>query len=915
MSPAAVSSTALGVKGGATPKTLVLLSARTRGELIARLDATIARWAPAAPPEPGPHPAAHPERLALVAEPEKMPAALASARQTLTTRTAARIVHRSAGLYYASGAAPGSIAFLFSGEGAQRPGMLGEARTRIADLNTWLDALEATYARHGEAGIADLLHGAESEDAQTRESRARRLYDIAHGGQLGTIANLGLCQMLGRLGVHPDMVAGHSNGEHAAALVAGGDTASRSADICAWLRRASRAGQALPLPETAEAMFAVGGASPDLVSETLRAHGSGAFMAMENCPQQCVIGGRETVVRGVIADLSQRRAVCSRLPFARAYHTPLFAEWQRVLTESYAHLPLRPTSIPFISSFHASAVGPHPDAIRKALGAQWTDTVRFRDTVAHMYDRGARTFIEVGCDDKLTAFVQDTLRGRVHMAGAMLSSRTGEMAQVLRLLALLHIQGIALAFEGLAQVLGRAPASRVGPGGGARCPDTRRRTQDDAPQIARGGRAGGQTLARQRALVARARQALASGPVREDAAAASRLPDPAATQGRPAPGPDDRAATGDLGWHLTREGDPAIRDHAMGGLSVLAFSASVALAAEATQRPCVQGFPIVLRDLEAVNWITLDGHSLDLRACTADRPDGQHVALAAMGMPPGFRARRVADRMPQTARSDAIPALATTSTPSSWTAERFYRDYAFHGPGYRLVDEITAIGADGCDALLRLRASPARATDQSAAFARIDPMMLDAAGQLVALWMLGQGGRSPSTGFFPVSAREVRIFRAMPPAGSVVDCRVRLRGIPGFGSEANAVFLQGGRPIACITALRQREVPLPPVLANWIFGEGVDRFTKPADGAELVLDLDTWRDAFAAQGGIWSRVIAHRILGPDALSRWLAAPDIDALLAQIAQREWRAGAPPDAVPMLRWEGGTLIVGPQVRATA
>ena len=139
-------------------------------------------------------------------------------------------------------------------------------------------------------------------------------------------------------------------------------------------------------------------------------------------------------------------ALCQVLPFARAYHTPLFEPVSERLFELLQTLELRPAAVPTYSCVTADLYPEDPQEIRKLAAAQWSRPVRFRETVERMYKDGIRIFVEVGPSSNLTAFVEDILRGRASVAiPSDIAGRSG-MIQIQHVAAQLFACGVPFAW-------------------------------------------------------------------------------------------------------------------------------------------------------------------------------------------------------------------------------------------------------------------------------------------------------------------------------------------------------------------------------------------------------------------------------------------------------------------------------------
>jgi hypothetical protein len=113
--------------------------------------------------------------------------------------------------------------------------------------------------------------------------------------------------------------------------------------------------------------------------------------------------------------------------------------------------------------------------------------------------------------------------------------------------------------------------------------------------------------------------------------------------------------------------------------------------------------------------------------------------------------------------------------PSSWRPEQLYREGMFHGPSFQAVKTVERFGRDGAlarvailprDGLFRSRPSPPFLTD---------PVLLDAAGQVLAYWVKERFGLYVDV--FPYRLEELALFAPLGEPGGEVECRVRAEAL------------------------------------------------------------------------------------------------------------------------------------------
>jgi [acyl-carrier-protein] S-malonyltransferase len=85
------------------------------------------------------------------------------------------------------------------------------------------------------------------------------------------------------------------------------------------------------------------------------------------------------------------------------------------MAKALSHVKVNAPAVPVVSNVLASAIG-EPAGIVKALVAQVTGTVRWRESVAYMANAGVKSFYEVGAGKVLSGLIKRIADGATSSA-------------------------------------------------------------------------------------------------------------------------------------------------------------------------------------------------------------------------------------------------------------------------------------------------------------------------------------------------------------------------------------------------------------------------------------------------------------------------------------------------------------------
>ena len=285
------------------------------------------------------------------------------------------------------------IAFLFSGQGAQYPGMM-------KDLCDTDEAARKVFEKADKAlgrSISQVCFEGTQEDL-----------NLTHNTQPCMLAgDLAAGMALRAKGIEPDAVAGFSLGEYAALAFAGAipvEEAFRVVQI-----RADAMQEAVAPGEGAMAAFV--GATAEQVEQLCAKVTKGYVVAANyNSPVQTVVSGTAAGVDEAceLAEAEGLRSI--KLAVSAPFHCALMEPAAMRLGEEFKSIPFADPSVPVYMNVDGEPIttaAPVADLLVK----QAMNPVRWVQTLENMQAAGIDTFIECGPGKTLSGLVKKTLQG------------------------------------------------------------------------------------------------------------------------------------------------------------------------------------------------------------------------------------------------------------------------------------------------------------------------------------------------------------------------------------------------------------------------------------------------------------------------------------------------------------------------
>jgi [acyl-carrier-protein] S-malonyltransferase len=286
-------------------------------------------------------------------------------------------------------------AFVFPGQGAQRPGM---GRPWV-DHPSWDVVADASDTAGRDVGRL-LLEAPFDELTETRNA------------QLATFTfSLMVIDAIERLGIEPTGVAGHSVGEYSALAASGALGFEDSVRVVA------ERGEAMQAAADARpgVMHVISGCDADTVDIACRLADGEVWVANFNSAEETVIAGEATAVAraGVFATELGARKIAP-VAVGGAFHTPFMASARSRLRKILTTVTFHDAEIPVVANVDGRKHTAAGDWER-LLSAQLVSPIRWRQSIMRLgglMDPGGdaeRLFVELGPGDSLSKMIRDTL--------------------------------------------------------------------------------------------------------------------------------------------------------------------------------------------------------------------------------------------------------------------------------------------------------------------------------------------------------------------------------------------------------------------------------------------------------------------------------------------------------------------------
>ncbi|MGY0066023.1 type I polyketide synthase [Streptomyces sp. QTS137] len=314
----------------------------------------------------------------------------------------------------------GKTVFVFPGQGTQWAGMGAELLDTVPVFAESIARCEEALAPYVDWSLTDVLRSGTELDR----------VDVIQPVTWAVMVSLAATWQ--HLGIRPDAVVGHSQGEIAAAAVAGALSLEDAAKVVAV--RAQIIGEHLA---GRGAMASV----PQAASTVEAQLPSGVSIAAINGPNTTVVSGDKDAVEALVKDLQNQDVRARLVPVDYASHSAHVETIEEQLATALAGITPQTSEVPFFSTVEPGFIN------TSALDAGYwyrnlRQTVHFHTAIEQLTESGHTTYIESSAHPVLTYSIEET-EGAEAITGT-LRRNEGTLTRLLVSAAHLHTHGHAI---------------------------------------------------------------------------------------------------------------------------------------------------------------------------------------------------------------------------------------------------------------------------------------------------------------------------------------------------------------------------------------------------------------------------------------------------------------------------------------
>lgn len=275
------------------------------------------------------------------------------------------------------------LAFVFSGQGAQYPGM-GQTLYQNSEIfRAVFDRLDKLRP-----GLKELCFGGKPEDLALTINAQPCLFAVG----------LAAAQALRAQGLIPSLLAGFSLGE-VTALSFGGSFMEDEGFKFVCQRADFMHSTSQNKPGSMVVVLKMANEQVEALCQEV----GGVYPVNYNCPGQLSVAGDIEQLKIFSERVTENGGRVIPLKVSGAFHTPLMDEAAEGISEALSNYQLQAPEIPVYSNLTARPYGKN---LRAALSRQVNHPVRWQKSIENMITAGITAFVEVGAGGTLSGLIR-----------------------------------------------------------------------------------------------------------------------------------------------------------------------------------------------------------------------------------------------------------------------------------------------------------------------------------------------------------------------------------------------------------------------------------------------------------------------------------------------------------------------------
>jgi acyl transferase domain-containing protein len=305
------------------------------------------------------------------------------------------------------------LAVMLPGEALIPFGYLSELSRYIPSVKALLEFVDSSSA--DASVLADCLHPAWS--SLLSETAIEALQKVANHHDYATkilfVVSVAYVGLLRSLGLEPTAFVGHSTGEINALMLAGGLLCRDKFDVQSILRSFGELyADSSYLDGVVEGTVVLAAGLTDMKLTECLEQQDDLYLVSDNSPSHRLIFSRYRSLDQLSMLIGGYGGFVMPTQLDRAYHTPLFESGAETMRLFYEKFSLRPVQARVYS---CCSTEPYPEKASEQielLVRQWTEPVRFQQTLRNMYRDGYRCFLELNASKTLLGFAESTFHSQ-----------------------------------------------------------------------------------------------------------------------------------------------------------------------------------------------------------------------------------------------------------------------------------------------------------------------------------------------------------------------------------------------------------------------------------------------------------------------------------------------------------------------